>query len=74
MATVAILLASDANEKRIYGAIAGNKQYVGKTAGQPLDALTLQIGDEESNNIMFVIQSFQVDTFFSAKQQKKLQN
>jgi hypothetical protein len=72
MTTVAILPTSDANGQKIYRAIAGNKQSIGKTAGQALDALTLQLEDEESSSIMLVIQSFQPDHFFSTQQQQKL--
>ena len=70
MTTVAILPASDANGQKIYRAIAGNKQSVGKTVGQALDALTLQLDDEESSSTMLVIQSFQPDGFFGAQQQR----
>jgi glucuronate isomerase len=72
MTTVAILPASDANGQKIYRAIAGNKQSVGKTAGQAVDALTVQLEDEESSSTMLVIQSFRPDPFFSAQQQQKL--
>jgi hypothetical protein len=70
MTTVAILSTSDANGQTIYRAIAGDKQSVGKTAGQALDALTLQLGDEDSSSTMLVIQSFRPDPFFSAQQQR----
>jgi hypothetical protein len=68
MTIVAILPTSDANGQKIYRAIAGDKQSVGKTAGQALDALTLQL-EEESSSTMLVIQSFRPDPFFSAQQQ-----
>lgn len=72
MTTVAILPTSDANGQKIYRAIAGDKQSVGKTAGQALDALAVQLEDEDSSSTMLVIQSFRPDPFFSAQQQKKL--
>ncbi len=72
MTTVAILPASDANGQRIFRVIAGDKQSVGKTAGQALDALTLQLDGEESRSTMLVIQSFRPDPFFSTQQQQKL--
>jgi glucuronate isomerase len=74
MTTVAILPSTDANGQKIYRAIAGEKQSVGKTAGQALDALTiqLQLENEESSSTMLIIQSFRPDPFLSAQQQQKL--
>lgn len=72
MTTVEILPTSDANGEKIYRAIAGDKQSVGKTAGQALDALTTQLNIEEPSRTMLVIQSFQPDAFFSAGQQQRL--
>ncbi|CDH47545.1 hypothetical protein [Candidatus Contendibacter odensensis] len=42
MTPVAILPTVDPRGDKVYRAIAGNKQSVGKTAGQALDALTDQ--------------------------------
>jgi glucuronate isomerase len=72
MTTVAILPVSDANGQKIYRAITGEKQSVSKTVDQALDALNIQLEDEESSSTMLVIQSFRPDPFFSAQQQKKL--
>jgi glucuronate isomerase len=72
MTTGAILPTSDATGQKIYRAISGDKQSVGKTAGQALDALTLQLEEEESSSTMLVIQSFRPDPFFSAQQQQRL--
>jgi hypothetical protein len=47
MTTVEILPISDASGEKSYQAIAGDKQSVGKTAGQALDALTSQLGEDE---------------------------
>jgi hypothetical protein len=71
MTTVAILPISDASGKQSYRAISGNKQSVGQTAGEALDALTAQIG-ETNFSALLVIQSFCPDQFFSAEQQKRL--
>jgi hypothetical protein len=71
MTTVAILPTSDANGERIYQAIAGDKQSLGKTAGEALDALTAQLDSDEFSTLM-VIQSFRADWFFSAAQQQRL--
>jgi hypothetical protein len=56
MTTVAIQPVLDALGQRSYRAVAGNKQSVGKTAGQALDALTLQLGETEFSGV-FVLQS-----------------
>lgn len=71
MTTVAILPISNDIGEKSYRAIAGNKQSVGKTAGQALDALTAQLGETEFSALL-VIQSFRPDPFFSADQQKRL--
>jgi hypothetical protein len=71
MTTVAILPISDSNGEKSYRAIAGNKQSIGKTAGQALDALTAQL-DEIDFSALLVIQSFHPDSFFNAEQQERL--
>lgn len=71
MTTVAILPISDVNGEKSYRAIAGDKYSVGKTAGQALDALSVQLGEIEFSTLL-VIQSFRPDSFFSAQQQERL--
>lgn len=71
MTTVAILPVADANGEKSYRAVAGDKQSVGKTAGQALDALTNQLGETEFSALL-VIQSFCPDSFFTAEQQEHL--
>ena len=71
MATVSILPISDPKGEKSYRALAGDKHSEGKTAGQALDALTAQLGEIEFSAIV-LIQSFQPDSFFGAKQQKRL--
>ncbi|NJP08461.1 MAG: hypothetical protein HC866_02445 [Leptolyngbyaceae cyanobacterium RU_5_1] len=63
MATVAIVPISNASGEKSYRAIASDKQSVGKTAGQALDALTAQLGETEFSTLL-VIQSFRPDPFF----------
>ena len=43
MTTVAILPIYDASGNKSYRAVAGDKQSIGKTAGQALDALNCRI-------------------------------
>ena len=71
MTKVAILPIFDASGERSYRAIAGDKQTVGKTAGQALDALTAQLGETEFS-VLLLLQSFHPDQFFNIEQQKRL--
>lgn len=71
MTTVAILPISDTNGRKLYRAVAGDKQSIGKTPGEALDALTAQLECDEFSTLL-IIQSFRPDWFFSAKQQQFL--
>ncbi|MBW4594443.1 MAG: hypothetical protein KME46_16425 [Brasilonema angustatum HA4187-MV1] len=71
MTTVTILPIYDASGDKSYRAVAGDKQSIGKTAGQALDALTTQLGEDEFSALV-LLQSFHPDQFFSAEQQKRL--
>ncbi|MBS9391859.1 MAG: hypothetical protein HEQ29_01375 [Dolichospermum sp. LBC05a] len=71
MTTVAILPISNASGERSYRAIAGDKQSVGKTAGQALDALTTQLGEVEFRALL-IIDNFHPDQFFTRDQQQRL--
>jgi hypothetical protein len=51
--------------------VAGEKQSVGATAGQALDALTAQLGEPQTTTLV-VVQSLQPDSFFTAEQQQRL--
>lgn len=70
MTTISILPITDESGNLSYRAIAGNQQTIGKTAGQALDALTLQLGQPDSLSLL--IQTFQPDPFFTADQQQRL--
>jgi hypothetical protein len=71
MTTVTILPVTDASGEILYRAVAGDKQSVGKTASQALDALAVQLGETESSALL-IIQGFGSDQFFNAAQQKRL--
>jgi hypothetical protein len=71
MNTVAILPISSISGEKSYRAILGDKQWVGKTAGQALDGLTDQLGENEFRALL-VIQSFEPDQFFGVEQQQRL--
>jgi hypothetical protein len=71
MTTIAIVPESVGPPQR-YRAVAGNKQSVGKTAGEALDALTAQL-DEAERGTLVVVQSFRPDAFFTAPQRQRLE-
>ncbi len=71
MQTISITTIPTANGERVYQAIVGDQQSIGKTAGEALDALTIQMGGQEVNGF-FLLQSCQPDQFFSALQQQRL--
>lgn len=71
MTTVAILPISNTSGEKSYCAIAGDKQGVGKTAGQALDALITQLGEVEFRALL-IIDNFQPDQFFTREQQQRL--
>ncbi|MDF0554466.1 hypothetical protein [Kamptonema sp. UHCC 0994] len=71
MTTVAILPVFNANGDKSYRAIAGDRQFVGKTAGQALDGLTTLLG-ETNFSALLIIQSFNPDELFTTEQQKQL--
>lgn len=54
-----------------FRAVAGDKQSVGKTAGEALDALTPQLPRESSGTIV-ILQTWQPDSFFRSDQQVRL--
>ena len=73
MTTVTILPIYDASGEKSYRAVADDKHSIGKTAGQALDALSAQLGENEFSALL-LLQSFHSDKFFSVDQQKRLSN
>ncbi len=55
-----------------YFAVAGNKQAFGNTAGQALDALTVQLTPEETAAVV-IVQPMRPDEFFGAAEQQRLE-
>ena len=72
MTTVSILPIPTDHGEKSYRAVAGDRQSSGKTAGEALDALTAQLGEEELNTLV-IVQHHCPDRFFSAEQQKRLE-
>jgi len=54
-----------------YRALAGERESVGRSAGEVLDALTLQLSEDEAG-MLVVIQILRPDSFFTAAQQQRL--
>lgn len=70
MTTVAIL-PETTEAGTSYRAVAGEKQSVGRTAGEALDSLTAQLTDEEAGTLV-VVQNLRPDHLFTAAQQDRL--
>jgi hypothetical protein len=71
MTKIAILSEHTETGAVAYRAVAGAKQSLGKTAGEALDALTGDLGAEESGTLV-IVQHFRPDQFFTAEQQERL--
>lgn len=74
MTAVAILREeSETSGEVTYRAIAqaGGAQSIGRTAGEALDALTTQLGADESSTIV-VVQQMRPDRFFTEAQTRRL--
>jgi hypothetical protein len=56
----------------MYRAVAGVRQGVAQTVGGALDALTAQLPAEESGTLV-VVQNHRPDEFFTAHQQRRLE-
>jgi hypothetical protein len=71
MTKVAILPERTDKGNITYRAIAGERQTVGRTAGEALDALTSLLPENETGT-MVVVQHLHPDRFFTAEQQERL--
>jgi hypothetical protein len=71
MQTISIETIATTNGDRVYRAAIGDRQSTGKTAGEALDALTVQMGDREINGFL-LLPSYEPDRFFTAQQQQRL--
>jgi hypothetical protein len=54
-----------------FRAVARDRESVGHTPGEALDALTRQLSDEEAGTLV-IVQHMKPDSFFTAAQQKRL--
>jgi hypothetical protein len=71
MQTISIETIATTNGDRVYRAAIGDRQSTGKTAGEALDALTVQMGNQEINGFL-LLPSYQPDQFFTVQQQQRL--
>ncbi len=71
MTTIAILPENPQSLPTRYRAVSGIAQSYGATAGQALDALQAQIG-EQAQTTLVVVQSMRPDALFNAVQQRRL--
>ncbi len=71
MTKVAILPVPTPSGAVSYHALSGSKQSHGRTAGAALDALAVQLEDDE-NDTLVVVQHQKPDAFFDGAQQRRL--
>lgn len=71
MTTITIFPKNPQAQTPRFRAVAGEKQSVGATAGEALDALTAQIGGPSATTLV-VVQPMRPDALFTAEQQRRL--
>ena len=71
MTRVAILPETKSGGDRAFRAVAGDKQAVGRTAGEALDGIVTQLSQDAGGTIV-VLQTLGPDRFFTAAQQQRL--
>lgn len=72
MTTISILPESTDASSTKYRAAAGELQSVGNTVGEALDGLWAKLDDPDKTTLV-VVQPLRPDRFFTAQQQKRLQ-
>lgn len=75
MTAISILPIVDETGQQQYRASSGDRQSIGKTPGEALDAIMAQFGaqfDQPSLPFFLLIPNFQADRFFTAQQQQRL--
>jgi hypothetical protein len=71
MTTIAIVPDDPKSSPLRYRAVAGERQSVGATPGQAVDALTAQLGEAQGATLI-VVQTMHPDAFFNTEQQQRL--
>src|SRR5258708_3378125 len=72
MTKVAIVPEPSVKGDTMYRAVAGTRHALAKTVGSALDALTAQLPPEESGTLV-VVQNHRPDQFFTAQQQRRIE-
>jgi predicted Zn-dependent protease with MMP-like domain len=72
MTSIAIRTDQKETGERWFRAIAGDRQSIGRTMGEALDALTAEWGDNIQETIV-LIQRFQPDQYFTQAQYDRMQ-
>ena len=72
MTRVTIVAENPGSPNAVFRASARKCESVGRTPGAALDELTSQLGESDTGTLV-VVQNFRPDSFFSAAQQKRLQ-
>lgn len=71
MTTISILPEPPSATEPKYRAVAGQRQSIGNTPGEALDAISAQLNEQESGTLL-VIQQMRADRFFSESQRQRL--
>jgi hypothetical protein len=71
MTRVAILPVPTESGDLLYQAVSGVKHSQGNTAGEALDALTVQLPEDEAGTLV-IVQNLRPDPLFGASQQERL--
>lgn len=66
MTTITVL-----SEEKIFRAVAGKKESVGRTVGEAIDKLSAQLGEDETGTLL-VVQKRRADNFFGASERARL--
>ena len=72
MTSIAIRTDQKETGERRFRAIAGDRQCLGRTMGEALDALTAEWGDNIQETVV-LIQRFQPDQYFTQAQYERMQ-
>lgn len=72
MTTVSILPIPAERGTTTYVAVSGGRQSAGKTVGEALDALNVQLNDDQTGT-MVIVQHYRPDQFFDRVQQRRLE-
>ncbi|MEJ7638667.1 MAG: hypothetical protein WKF75_12005 [Singulisphaera sp.] len=59
-------------DSSLYRAVAGRKQAMGRTAGEALDALAMQLPGEDADTLV-IVRNMSPDRFFTAEQRRRLE-